>query len=260
MKIRAYRMTKRAESAEQTRLHITESAVALHGSLGPLQSSVSAIAVHAGVRRATVYRHFPDEAALFSACSAHWMAANPLPDLGAWGAIHDFSERLGTALHELYSYYRRTERMLTNVLRDEDAMPVVRQTLGGFRNYLTEARNILSKDEKRGRKSLAALLGHALSFPVWRSLAIEQRLSDDQCARLMSAFVRAGLTEMERRPNRRAPRESARSKRTESELVEAAGVEPASEIVVSQETPCSVRSEVSLPALRADKKRRKLVR
>jgi hypothetical protein len=43
-------------------------------------------------------------------------------------------------------------------------------------------------------------------------------------------------------------------------LVEAAGVEPASEIVVSQETPCSVRSIVSLPALRTDKKRLKLVR
>ncbi len=43
-------------------------------------------------------------------------------------------------------------------------------------------------------------------------------------------------------------------------LVEAAGVEPASEIVVSQETPCSVRSKVSLPALRTDKKRLKLVR
>jgi hypothetical protein len=46
----------------------------------------------------------------------------------------------------------------------------------------------------------------------------------------------------------------------DDELVEAAGVEPASEIVVSQETPCSVRSVVSLPALRADKKRLKLVR
>ncbi len=43
-------------------------------------------------------------------------------------------------------------------------------------------------------------------------------------------------------------------------MVEAAGVEPASEIVVSRETPCSVRSKVSLPALRTDKKRLKLVR
>ncbi len=43
-------------------------------------------------------------------------------------------------------------------------------------------------------------------------------------------------------------------------LVEAAGVEPASEIVVSRETPCVVYSEISLPQLRTDKKPRKLVR
>jgi len=45
------------------------------------------------------------------------------------------------------------------------------------------------------------------------------------------------------------------------ELVEAAGVEPASEIAVSQESPCSVRFRMfSPPALRTDKMRRKLVR
>ena len=45
------------------------------------------------------------------------------------------------------------------------------------------------------------------------------------------------------------------------EMVEAAGVEPASEIAVSQECSCFVRFlVVSLTALRADKMCRKLVR
>jgi len=44
-------------------------------------------------------------------------------------------------------------------------------------------------------------------------------------------------------------------------MVEAAGVEPASEIAVSQESPCSVRFRMFSPAaLRTDKMRRKLVR
>jgi hypothetical protein len=44
-------------------------------------------------------------------------------------------------------------------------------------------------------------------------------------------------------------------------MVEAAGVEPASEIAVSQECSCFVRFLlVSPPTLRADKMRRKLVR
>src|SRR4051812_49704398 len=81
---RPYRMKRRAELEASTRLRITESAVALHGTLGPARTSISAIAEHAGVRRSTVYRHFADEAALFAACSSHWRAANPAPDLAEW--------------------------------------------------------------------------------------------------------------------------------------------------------------------------------
>src|SRR5437867_9546693 len=95
---RSYRMQRRAESQQQTRLRITESAVTLHGTVGPSRTSISAVAAHAGVRRSTVYRHFPDEAALFDACSAHWAAANPPPELDTWSAIASPDERLTVAL------------------------------------------------------------------------------------------------------------------------------------------------------------------
>ena len=45
---RPYRKQRRAELEEATRRRITESAVALHGTLGPSQTSLSAIAAHAG--------------------------------------------------------------------------------------------------------------------------------------------------------------------------------------------------------------------
>src|ERR1700745_351430 len=108
---RPYRKKHRAELEWRTRRRITESAVALHGTLGPAHTSISAIAEHAGVRRSTVYRHFPDEMALFAACSSHWRAANPVPDLDRWKAVEHPDERLRTALEELYAHYRRTERM-----------------------------------------------------------------------------------------------------------------------------------------------------
>src|SRR5437588_690495 len=60
---RPYRMKLRAELQERTRRRITESALELHGTLGPSRTSISAVAEHAGVRRSTLYRHFPDEAA-----------------------------------------------------------------------------------------------------------------------------------------------------------------------------------------------------
>src|SRR5919199_969814 len=91
---RPYRKKKRAELEAETRLRITESAVELHGTLGPSRTSMSAVAEKAGVRRSTLYRHFPDEDALFAACSAHWAAENPLPDIGAWGEIESPDERL----------------------------------------------------------------------------------------------------------------------------------------------------------------------
>ena len=95
---RPYRLKRRAETEQRTRLGITESAVDLHGTLGPARTSISAIARRAGVRRSTVYRHFPDEASLFSACTSRWMAANPFPDIDRWMAIDDPAVRLMVAL------------------------------------------------------------------------------------------------------------------------------------------------------------------
>ena len=120
---RQYRMMRRAEAEQHTRLRITESTVELHATLGPAQTSVSAVARHAGVRRSTVYRHFPDEQSLFSACTGHWMAANPFPDINRWKAVDDSALRLITALSELYAYYRRIQGMMSNILRDEATMP-----------------------------------------------------------------------------------------------------------------------------------------
>ena len=191
-------MKRRAELEQQTKLRITESAVALHGSRGPSRTSLSAIAEHAGVRRSTLYRHFPDELALFAACSNHWIAANPFPDLARWSAIPSVDDRLAVALTELYGYYRRTQGMLSNVLRDEDAVPVVKQMLAGYRRYLSHARDTLLQGRRLKEPAatqVRAALGHALGFQTWRSLAIEQGLTDEASAQLMCLLVASATKE-----------------------------------------------------------------
>ena len=170
---RPYRMTRRAELEEQTRKRITESAVALHEERGPARTPISAVAERAGVRRSTVYRHFPDEEALFAACSSHWRAANPPPDPGGWAAIEDPAERTETALRELYAFYSRTEAMYTSLLRDEPVVPIVHRLLGDFYGYLRAIQDILMAGRGlRGRaaRRTQAAIGHALSFSTWRSL------------------------------------------------------------------------------------------
>src|SRR3712207_8957648 len=102
---RKYELKKRAEQMAETHLRITEAAIELHGSVGPSRTTMSAVAERAGVERRTLYRHFPNEADLFEACSSHYFAANPWPDLDAWRAIADPDERLERALDELYAYY-----------------------------------------------------------------------------------------------------------------------------------------------------------
>jgi AcrR family transcriptional regulator len=189
---RPYRMTKRAELEAETRRRITESAMELHGSLGPARTTISALAEHAGVQRATVYRHFPDEAAIFAACSSHWEAQNPAPDLAAWAAVENPDERLQRALTELYGYYRRTERMMTNLLRDEGSVPILTELLDGFRQYLDAAREMLMAGrpaDGSAQRQVRAALGHALAFPTWRSLAVEQGLEDEEAVHLMSELV-----------------------------------------------------------------------
>ena len=80
---------------------------------------MSAVAARAGVTRATLYRHFPNEDALFTACSAEWRSANPSPDPGLWESISDPHDRLETALPALYGWYRSSEAMRANLQRGQ---------------------------------------------------------------------------------------------------------------------------------------------
>ncbi len=189
---RQYRKRRRAELEDETRLRITEAAVDLHGSLGPAKTTISAVAERAGVQRATVYRHFPDEEALFGACSAHWLAQHPLPDLSEWAAIGDPNERLRVALSALYAWYEGGEEMLERTTRDATLVPAMRGAVGLRRAWLAEAATTIVRGRpERGarRRRVEAAIGHAVSFATWRSLVREQGLSGSDAVNLMYRLV-----------------------------------------------------------------------
>ncbi|HKF83196.1 MAG TPA: helix-turn-helix domain-containing protein [Solirubrobacterales bacterium] len=191
---RKYEKKRRAEAEAQTRLRITESAVELHGTLGPARTSMSAVADHAGVRRSTLYRHFPDEEALFGACSVHWATENPPPDISRWAEIEDPEERLAIALGEMYAYYRRVGGMIDKLLRDEQMIPVVADKFALYHQFLEIAADLLASGRRpRGNaaKRTRAAVGHALAFRTWQDLTEVQGLDDRQAAELMSALIAA---------------------------------------------------------------------
>lgn len=184
---RSYEKRRRAESEQATRRRITEATVELHGTVGPARTTVSAIAQRAGVQRATVYRHFPDDAELFAACSAHWIAAHPYPAPDGWPAIADPQRRTRVALGELYAYYRAAAPMLANVRRDAQLLPALAEAASGAQRYFAAVEDILAAgwagDPTRRRAALAL----ALDFGTWQTLS--GRLSDADAAAVMARMV-----------------------------------------------------------------------
>jgi AcrR family transcriptional regulator len=190
---RRYELKQRAEEMAKTHRRITEAAIELHGSVGPARTTMSAVAKRAGVERRTLYRHFPTEADLFAACSSHYTAANPWPDLASWQAIRDPRRRFQLALDELYAYYERTESMYSNVLRDAELVDSARDAVAPLQAYLDEAADalVVGRRARGGRRQLLkGALRHAVAFSTWHSLATNG-IGRADAARLVTALVEA---------------------------------------------------------------------
>lgn len=178
---RKYEQRQRAEQFQETRRRIVEATVGLHLTRGPAATPIAEVARRAGVQRRTVYNHFPDDAALFAACSAHWRAQHPAPDPSAWSDVRQ-------GLRELYAWYRETEPMTANVLRDVELLPALRRVIEpGLGAYLGAVRNALAQPYGRSRRVEAAIRV-VTDFHVWRSLAT---LGDDAAVELAADFVEA---------------------------------------------------------------------
>lgn len=191
MKKRPYKLRKRALGQERTRQRIVDAAIELHGTRGPKNTSISAVAKRAGVQRLTVYRYFPDEFALFTSCSSHWLSQNPPPNPEAWSGIATPERRTTAALTALYAYYRVTSPMLTLVYRDADEVEALKGPIQGFQGYLDVVRDSLvavwRPDGRRSRLFLATV-AHSIAFSTWSSLS-GMGLSDSQICHLLLKWI-----------------------------------------------------------------------
>jgi AcrR family transcriptional regulator len=186
---RPYRKRRRAELEAETRRRITEATVELHGTVGPARTTVSAIAERAGVQRATVYRHFPDDRSLFEACSAHWNARNPRPDIERWAATGDPDARLRAGLAELYAWYDRTEYMLERTTRDAATVEAMRAPVARAAEWLASAAGALAAGRADDGPRVRAAIAHAVAFDTWRSLVRRQGLAPAEAVDLMARLA-----------------------------------------------------------------------
>ena len=171
---RPYHKTERARQEADTRRRITEAAVELHRTVGPANTKITDVAELAGVSRMTVYNHFPTEVDLFVACSTHWATQNPFPDPARWAAIDDPSERLVSALEELYGWYGLKEDMLGKVFRDAPVVPSLAEVMDGFWSaYVEELVRTLAHGWPAGGDAdvvLQPTLRLVVDFGTWRVL------------------------------------------------------------------------------------------
>jgi AcrR family transcriptional regulator len=187
---RTYELKQRAERVEETRQRIVEATVDLHLERGPAGTSIAEVARRAGVQRRTVYNHFPDDLALFAACSAHWRDRHPPPDPRRW---RDLRQGLG----ELYAWYQETEPMTAHVLRDAQVLPSLRRVIEpGFLAYLGAAREALARGFPRSPRVEAAI-GLVTDFHAWRSLA---PVGDEDAVELAAGIVELAAARRSRRP------------------------------------------------------------
>lgn len=171
---RKYQLKRRAERQEDTRRRIVEAAVALHTTLGPAHTSVSAIAAKAGVQRHTFYRHFPDERSLGLACSGLFHELHPPPDPDGLLEIVDAGERLERGLGELYDYFERNCDALWPIVRDADGHEGTREILEfRFGPIMQRTVDVLAEPYRlpaEARRRFTSLLVLLLDFSVWRRL------------------------------------------------------------------------------------------
>jgi AcrR family transcriptional regulator len=192
---RKYELKQRAERLADTRRRITEATVELHRTVGPAATHINEVARRAGVQRMTVYNHFPNDTALLTACSAHWRALHPTPELATWRAITDPATRLRLGLGQLYGWYRETDPMTANVLRDAQVLPALQAILdAGLLRYLDQAHQALTQPlsaHRHRRQRIDAAAHAAIDLHTWRALA---PLGDPQAADLAAGLIELAAT------------------------------------------------------------------
>jgi AcrR family transcriptional regulator len=146
------------------------------------------------VTRVTVYRHFPDETAVFQACTAHWLQLNPPPDPQAWMKEEGALERVRRAVAAFHRYYADTSDVWAAAHRDAPEVPALQAPMAAFGGYLEEVTKGLMRAlrARRNRRLLEATLGHVLAFETWASLE-SRGLDDARKADLVMRWVAALL-------------------------------------------------------------------
>lgn len=198
MNRRKYEMGKRAAAVERTRRRILEATMAVHDEQGIAAGRWPDIAERAGVSLATLYRHFPTQEELVTACGELTMRLVEPPDpesaAEVFAGLCAQEDRIERLVRETFGFYERAGRVVDNVRRDRQALPVLEDAHARLEAGLEAlAREALAPlGAGRGEIGLARAL---TDVRVWESL--RQRGCDAEeaiatAARVLTCALGAG--------------------------------------------------------------------
>ncbi len=173
MTTRRYQMTERAETTVRTQQRIVRAAVRLHARNGVRATRWDDIAATARTGRATVYRHFPDLAALVPACARAVFAAIDLPDAAT--LEREFADparpelRLARLIRQTCECYERGAGWLRAAERESDLVPELAGAMRRIRSGVAVLLEVVLRSTPVTEEH-RRVIGALLDFSFWRQL------------------------------------------------------------------------------------------
>jgi AcrR family transcriptional regulator len=188
---RAYKLGRRAESAEDTRRRIVAATRALHVEQGVADTTVKQIARRADVSVGTIYHHFPTYDDMIRACGQLTFQMVRPPTELIFAGCRSARARIERLTHELFACYDRFPD-LESTRCDRKKLPVLDQEMARFDQQLAAlVRQAVAPAGERLQRMARALT----DVGVYRALT-SQGLSTseaaDQVAALLDIWVRRG--------------------------------------------------------------------
>lgn len=188
---RAYKLGRRAESAEETRRRIVEATHALHNEQGVAHTTVKQIARRADVSVGTVYHHFPTYDDVIRACGALTFALARPPTEAIFAGARSARARVERLTQELFGCYERFPG-LEGARSERAKLPALDQELAKFDNQVaTLVRRAVAPAGERVQRMAHALTDVA-AYRILTQQGWTRSEAASQIAALLDLWMRRG--------------------------------------------------------------------
>jgi AcrR family transcriptional regulator len=192
---RRYNRSGRDAAMAETRARIVDAVVGLHAERGARDTSYQDIATRADVAVPTVYKHFPDLAAVLDACVGH--VTDRAPPLGPeiFDGLASAADRLSALARALATQHRYFSPWLRWSVHEAALIPelaVHQQRMDEWHRSLI-AKAVAPAFRGATPPALIGLLAALLDFRSWQSLTAQYGLTDEAAADAIANAVKLVL-------------------------------------------------------------------